>query len=318
MAETPILPATERFRRHVGADAIRRPPLSLARALAGFASLLVGAALLTIGVDVVLRGGSGVGLAVVFAGYAVAGLVLATLRTPAYRTAGVVATAVSVPGAVGFLVLELGHISSRSLSSTLAVSTVAWGLLHVIGPTRGHPILLGATLLGAWTTVLVGLGVLALGEPGTLRSPEDLAASAVASLVFGAIYMWAGWALDRSGLAGTATGFLGAGLAALGTGVVLVETWHSLAVAGILLITGGAVVAWLGRSVHRPVVTRAGAAAWVTGLAAVAVAAADGAVLGPAVGAALAGGVLVAVAPLLAPDDASVDEIAMGARSRRR
>lgn len=300
MAETTLPPATERFAAHVGADAAERPAPSLARALGGFGALLVGAAVAALGVDVVLDGGSRVGVALMFVPYAGAGLALLVFGAPSQRTAGVTAVAVAVPAVLGFAILERGGYASSDVTGVLAASTVAWGLLHVAGPARGHGILLGAALVGAWATVASGLDVLALLDPVGPAATPDVTAPAAACLAFGVVDLAAARVLDHGGLRGTATGFLAAGVGALGGGVALTTVGGSDLLVGALMVGAGSAIGWVGSRGARRLSTWTGAAAFVGGLGVLASASFTGDDLtAPALAALGAGVAVVALTPAL-------------------
>lgn len=277
-----IVPATERFAAHVGPEARRRPRASFARAVAATASLMGGGALGALGLDVVIRGGQRGAAALLFVGYAVGGVVLSASPRPPLRTAGVVAVAVAIPGAAGLVILEVDGVSAGAITSALAVSTVAWGFAYVAGPTRGHGVLLGTTLVGAWLTVVTRLDVLAAVDPGPFGVRPDVTAAATASLVAGAAYLWGGAALSRVGLGGAGSVSWSVGLMAAGAGIALVAADHSRVAVGLLAAISGAAIGAAGHRLGRSFSTRAAGASLVLGLGLVATAGYDGDVTGPA------------------------------------
>lgn len=244
-----------------------RPAPSLARAVAAAGAVLAALALAALGVDIVLDGGGRAGVAFLFLLYAAGGWLLVVFGAPSQRTAGVAAVALAVPAVLGFAVIERGGYSPSDTTATLALSTVVWAVLHVAGPTRGHGLLLGAALLGAWGTVMLGTDAPAVLDPPTFGTPPGTTGPAVASFLFGAGYLVTGLALDRAGLRGTATAFLGAGLVATAGGVWLATADGSDALVGALLAAGGAGVGVVGARLRRRATTWAGAAAAVAGLA---------------------------------------------------
>lgn len=306
MPDTDIAPATERFAAHVGPEARDRPEPALATAVGGAAAFLAALALAGLGGDLLVGGTSRGVVALLFLVYGLAGLALSFFGHPAQRTAGVVALATMVPGALGFWVLAVDGYSSSDVSTVLAGSTVAWGLLHVAGPARGHGLLLGGALVGAWATIVtaVGLDAFSLLDPFAEPQPAfgpvpDPVPPAVVSLAFGSAYLALGYVLDRAGLRGTATAFVGAGALATGFGVAWAAVDRTEVVGGLLLLVAGAAVGLLGTRLRRRTSTWLGAAAAVTGIATLAVAPFDE--VRPAVVALVAAmAVVVAALPLLA------------------
>ncbi|HLG00533.1 MAG TPA: hypothetical protein VI916_08685 [Acidimicrobiia bacterium] len=294
-----IVPATERFAAHVGPEARRRPEASFARAVAATASAMGGVALAALGLDVVLRGGHRGAAALLFVGYAVAGIVLSASPRPPVRTAGVVAVAVAIPGAAGLVTLEVDGVSAGAITSALAVSTVVWGLAYVTGPTRGHGVLLGATLVGAWLTVVTRLDVLAVVDQGAFGVRPDVTAPAAASLAIGVASMWGGAVLIRAGLGGAGSVCWSVGLVVVGAGITLAAADHSRVTVGVLAVISGLAIGATAHRLRRSFSTRAGGASLVLGLGLVATAGYDGDVTGPAVVAlGLAVGVVAAVTRL--------------------
>lgn len=310
--ETPDQPATERFADHVGPVAGDRVPPRLSSSLGAFAALMGGVAVAALGGEIVTDGAPRVVGAVVALAYGAGGWLLVVRGLPSQRSAGVVAVAVSVPAAFGFLILS-GDFDRTDPATVLALSTIAWGILHVVGQTRGHPVLLAAALAGAWATVIVQVGLDAifgaLDPPFVARSSSDAyfvedpetAGAAIASLLFGCAYLAAGYALHRAGLRGTATVFLGTAIAALAFGVFTAGTGRDPWLAGLLLLAAGALVGFVGGALGRRLSTWLGAAVTVAGLFTVVGAAVpdDETVAGALLVLTVAGVVVMAV-PLLA------------------
>lgn len=272
VAGATVEPATERFRRHVGPEAAQRPPPALARAGGGFAALFGAFAVAALGGEVIADGTSRGLAALLAAGYGVGGALLLARGRPSQRTAAVVAVAASVPAFFGFLFLT-GHVSRSDPTTVLALSSVAWGTLHVVGPTRGHGALLGAALVGAWLTVAVQIGIGEIAgtftpfatDAGFVFGTPDTAGVAIASLLFGVVYIVAADGLDQAGLHGTATAFLGAGVLALGAGVLVGTMGRDEWLVGLLLMAAGAFVGFVGARRSRRATTWLGAGAAVAG-----------------------------------------------------
>lgn len=275
--ENPVEPATQRFADQVGPEAEDRIPPRLSSALGAFAALMGGVAVAALAGEIVAEGSPravGAFVALVYAG---GGLLVVLRGLPSQRSAGVVAIAAAVPGVFGFLILS-GDFDRTDPATVLALSTIVWGVLHVVGPTRGHPVLLTAALVGAWATVIVQIGLDtvfgALDSPFVGRSSSDAylledpdtAGTAIASLLFGCAYLATGYALDRAGLRGTATVFVGTAAVALGLGVFTAIPGRDPWLAGLLLIAGGALVGFVGGTRERRLSTWLGAAVTVVGL----------------------------------------------------
>ncbi|HVM41641.1 MAG TPA: hypothetical protein VM618_12780, partial [Acidimicrobiia bacterium] len=237
-------PLTERYRRHVGDGAERRPPPLLAPVIAAVAALVAGWGVAEVGAAIVTENGSEVVAAFVAVAYGGGGLALLTIGQRAHGAAGATALAVSVPLALGFLFLTTGPVDPDEPTLVLALSTVLWGALHLSGPTRGRPLFLTLALAGAWLSVLlqVGLDVViafstlgspVFGVPGFSSDPNT-ATTGLVSLLFGTAYVGGGYLLHREGLAGTATPFAGVGSAALAVGALTAAVGRSAWVAGAL------------------------------------------------------------------------------------
>lgn len=264
-------PATERFVDHVGPAAAERPPPRLASAVGAFAALMGGVAVVSLAAEAVSGGAPRAVGALAGLVYGGGGLALLLWGLPSQRSAGVVSIAVAVPAVYGFLVLS-GEFDRTDPTTVLALATITWGTLYVIGPSRGHPLLLAATLVGAWATVVVQVGLddlfLSFEDPFD-ASPvfePDTSGLAVASLLFGCGYLAAGYALDRAGVPGAATGFLGAGLAALGIGVFAAGTGRDPWLVGLLLVASGSLVGFVGGHLGRRLSTWLGAGVAILGL----------------------------------------------------
>lgn len=308
--ETPVEPATQRFAEQVGPAAEDRVPPRLSSALGAFAALMGAAAVAALAGEIVTDGATRVVGALVALAYGGGGWLLVVRGLPSQRSAGVVAIAVSVLMVFGFLILS-GDFDRTDPATVLALSSIVWGILHVVGPTRGHPVLLAAALVGVWATVIVQIGldsVFATVDAPFARSaadPFDLdpdaSGAAVASLLFGCAYLAAGYALDRSALRGTATVFVGAAVAALGFGVFAATTGRGPWLTGLLLIAAGALVGFVGGALGRRLSTWLGAAVTVVGFFTLvdAAVADDETTIGALLALAVAGVVIMAV-PLLA------------------
>lgn len=307
---TPVEPATRRFAELAGSEAERRAAPRLSSALGAFAALMGGVAVAALAAEVVAEGSPravGAFVALVYAG---SGLLVVLRGVPSQRSAGVVAIATAVPGVFGFLILS-GDFDRTDPATVLALSTIAWGILHVVGPTRGHPVLLAAALVGAWATVVVQIGLddvfATLDDPfststaGPIGFDPDASGVAVASLLFGCAYLASGYALDRSALRGTATVFVGAAVAALGLGVFTAITGRDPWLVGLVLIATGALVGFVGGALGRRLSTWLGAAVTVAGLFTVVDAAVpDDQTVAVAVLALAVAGVVVVAVPVLA------------------
>lgn len=280
-----VEPATERYRRQVGPEATERPSPQLAGAVGGLAAFLGVPAIAALVPEIVEGSASrSVGFAA-FAAFGAGGVALLLAGAPSQRTAGVVALAAAVPMAVGFLILSDGNFSTSEPTTVLALSTVTWGILHLAGPGRGHAVFLAAAIAGTWATIVVQTGLDAVtainpispfGPPEFFGPEPDTTVPALVSLVFGAGYLLAAFALDRAGLRGTATAFLGVGIAAVILGVVLAGSGRDEIVVGLLLLSAGALVGFVGGRLGRRFSTWLGALGAVSGLATVVVALFDG------------------------------------------
>lgn len=266
-------PLTERYRRWAGPGAVERSAPTASHAVAGIAALLAGFAVAALGAKV-LEAGQPRGLAaLVGAAYGVAGLVaLARGRGP-QRSAGAVAVMVSVPLTLGYLILGDGDVDRTEPATVVALATVAAAVLHVAGPGRGRPLFLAVALVGAWLTPVVQLGVDALVEPfdtfgydGGLGPGPDTTALVIVSLLFGIGYLAAGSFLDRAGLRGTATAFIGVGDVALAAAVVVGATGREQWLSATLVVAAGAYVGFVGARLGRRLTTWAGTAAFVIGI----------------------------------------------------
>lgn len=275
MDRKPLSPATERFADFVGPEARARPRPNLPRALGGALAAIGGIGVVALGADVVVRGGSRALVGVFCAAYGLGGLALLYLGRPVQRTAGVVAVAVSIPAVTGFLVSEVGGLSGNDLTTVLAISTVAWGLLHVVGPGRGHGVALGLALFGAWGTVVTRIGIDAVVSldpwrdysAASLFGPApNTSTTTWVSLGFGLAYLLVARWLDGEGLEGTASAFVAAGVSAAGLGAALAVSDQPAAVGGLIVLAVGALVAWVGQVAARRMAVWVGAAAVAAGL----------------------------------------------------
>lgn len=263
---------------------------------------MAAAGLLVAGADLVLDGSRGPALALA-AGYGATGTWLLFSPREPLPNAGAAAVGASVGLFWIFLFLGQGSFSANRPGLVVACSTVTWGALALWGPARGHGGLVAAALAGAWLTVAVRLAldaVVATPEVAVRSAPDDASvAVGLASLLFGAAYVAAAEALDRSGLAGTATSFLAVGLAAVGTGAVHTTAGRTVAVLGAVLVVTGTGVGVVGGRLGRRLSTWAGATAVVVGAGLVAVDVAGESPLARGLTAMGAGTALVAAAALL-------------------
>lgn len=283
--------------RALGPLAARRPPPSLAGAMAGVGGALVAGGLIAVAGDWWASSGS-TARPVVVTGSALASGAVAQARAggPA-RAAAVAASGLAAP-ALAFFLNAGGGIPS--LRGTALVAGALLAALYLVGPGRGHTfhlaVLAGAGWLFALSVGHAGLGGSFAGGFGTLA--DVVAGAGLASMATGVAYLGAGAWLHARGLEGMATPLLAVGAVALPLGTVgAVE--GDVAV-GALVALGGAAVAAVGGLCRRRGTTWTGVAVGGAGIVAVAVAVGSGGVVVPAAVVVGAGLALVGLSPPVA------------------
>lgn len=283
--------------RRLGPLAAHRPAPSLARSVAGGGGALVAGGVIAVAGDRWASTGS-TGVAVVLtAGLLGAGLIALVRGTGAVRVAAVSASGLAAPAVAFFLNAGGGFPSVRG---TAVLAAALLGGLYVVGPAPGHTFHLAILVIAGWLLALsladVGGGAASFGGFRTLG--EVLTDAGVASMAIGALYLGAGWWLDRQGLEGLATPFLAVGALALPLGTLTVVRDGGDLVGGTAAVAVGAGIALVGGGCGRRGTTWAGVAVGAAGLLPVARAIAPDGVVVAALLVAAAGAGLVALAPL--------------------
>lgn len=165
---------------------------------------VLGALLVTVGA-IQMAGSSAAGVIFVSLVLCAGGYYLVwTQREGPLASAGAAVSAAALPILVGS-VLSLGVKSSSSATGaaviTLIVSVAGWLVAYFVGPGRGHVVYAAAALIG----VAAG-GVSVLGQSGSFVG------AMLVLIFFAALYLGAGYLLDRREVAGLATAFVGVGV----------------------------------------------------------------------------------------------------------
>ena len=258
-----------------------QPRLGTTAAAAG--AVLVFSGFMTIAFDASSGGDDGSGsnlpgtllsLFVVVAGYGL----LAKQRRGPLATAGLVAFAIALPFFIGFATLDESSFPPVSIDAVLALAAVGWGVAYVVGPSRGHPFLLGGSLLAVWWFLLeqvtgvfsapfdlLGIGLLPFGSEDSPFGSDgfdtpDPTEIALVSALFAVAYLLVSRRLERGGYIGTATPFVVVGhLAAIIAVVSVADDLEEIGT-GIAAVLVGAALLWRGAVSGRRATT------WIGGL----------------------------------------------------
>ena len=272
------------LRSQLGPLAERRGQPRLGTTAGAAGALLVFSGAMTIAFDASAGGDDGDGsslpgtlisLLVVVAGY----VVLAVRRHGAIATGGLVAFAVALPFFIGYATFEEGGFPPISIDAVLALSTVGWAAAYGLGPSRGHPFLLGSALLDLWWFLLeqvtgvfsapfdfFGSLMFGFGEPegpfgvdGLGVTSPDPTEIAVVSALFAAGYLVISRRLEVRGLIGMATPFVVVGHVAAILAVLTVADDLQEIGTGIVAMLVGAGLLWRGAVSGRRATTWLGA-----------------------------------------------------------
>jgi hypothetical protein len=217
--------------------------------------------------------GAGLSFLVAVAGYA---LVILRRQGP-LATAGVLAGAIGVPLAIGWVSLDLSGATSGAdvinIDAVFLISIVVWVISYLAVPgARGRAFYVGlaayylATYLAfkAAGNEVVSFAVSATGSSSTRTG--GLGSVAAIGLVFGLGYYLIALVLDRSGRPGVAVGFVVAGFFATVSGISAgVPSFHQIGT-GVVLIVVGLALSWYGGRYGRRFTTWAWTAAVVLGI----------------------------------------------------
>jgi hypothetical protein len=246
------------------------PFLSHALGAGGGALLAIGA--LVLGGEHSDDGTSGT-VGAILCALLIAAAIVVMLRTPGPVRSGCVAALVlGVPG-LWFFATTL-ESSSGSLTAFNLLGFASFFVLFLVPPTRGRGIFLGLALALLWSFVVTevsGTSNLAevnfeSGTPfesdsfgdddfdsfedddfGTFEDEEDFETdSGAISLMFGAAYLAAAWALDRKRLVGLATPFVAVGVIAAVTGAAIVGADSGQIGGGVLALAVGLAIGYVG------------------------------------------------------------------------
>lgn len=281
----PPAPPAAGLRERLGERVRLRPLPRFGVALAGAGTALAIIGVLVWGVDFLAGGfatsstafgggsvdsrrllGAALALAVTAVGY----LLVARNDGP-LAAAGVAASALGVPVLMSFLTIEPSRLSF-SADPVVLVSLLAWSASYLLFPrTRGHVFYLGLATYVLWLYVLDKVAPSALGRAVstsvvTVGGAPDWTSVGAVSLLFGLGYYVFTFALDRSGYAGAATGFVVAAFAATVGGVAALAAQFGQAGTGVLLVVLGAVLAWFAARSARRFTTWAWCAAVAVGI----------------------------------------------------
>jgi hypothetical protein len=198
----------------------------------------------------------------------VAAAIAVMLRTPGPVRSGCVgALALGVPG-LWFFATTI-ESSSGSLTAFQLLSFASFLALFLVPPTRGRAVFLGLALLLVWSFVtneVAGTNEIAninfesstsfesesLGgddfedDFGTTDEEEYETSAGIVSLLFGAGYLAAAWALDRRRLVGLGTPFVAIGIVAAATGAIIVGVDAGAIGGGLLAVAVGIGVGFVG------------------------------------------------------------------------
>lgn len=211
------------------------------------------------GADLDATAGTILTLLLIVAGY----VALALGRHGPLAAAGATASALAVPFFLFFVTFDSGDAPPFSVDAVLLLSTGAWALAYVLGPSTGRPFFLGAALVGVWLFVIEQVesvfstpflffaelgGGLGRGGPfgGGFGDIPDPGTIGVISVVFGCAYLGLTVVLDGRAVRGVSTPFLVAGLVALVNGFGSLGQELEPGAVGLLLAVTGVAVAYLG------------------------------------------------------------------------
>jgi hypothetical protein len=187
----------------------------------------------------------------------------AGMRAPGpLRSACVTAIVIAVPTLWLFAFLSGGNVGESETRGIYLLTFLTYGALYVVSWTKGRAVFLAGALLvfASWVAFEVSANhSSALFFPGVptssatsafattnpLNSGPDGAAAAI-TVGLGLAFLIAGFALDRRGLAGSATPFIAVGAIEAVAGAIALGARDSTLLAGFLAIAAGAVVGFVG------------------------------------------------------------------------
>jgi hypothetical protein len=220
-----------------------------------------------------------ISLAAVVAGYAV----LWVQKRGPLATTGVVVFTVAVPFLVLYATLDENALPPFSIDAIFGLSSVAWVVAYVVGPSRGRPFVLGAALIGIWWFVLEQVTDVfsspftvvemvfsqldptsgALGDVGPspfeFRGPDPTEIAVVCG-VFALAYLGGSYVLDRRGFRGVTTPMVFVGNAAAIVAVLSVSDDLEEIGTGIVALLVGVALAYRGATSERRATT------WIGGI----------------------------------------------------
>lgn len=232
----------------------RRPAPRLAVVLAAAGCVLAVIGVLVIATDPLVDTGDGdpnqlPGVIASVLLIAVGLALVAVARNGPLATAGVVASALGIPPLVFYATFDTDGFPPFDIALVLGLSALAWLVLYVVPPGKGHAFYLGAGLFALWLYALEAIeglfsspfdlfsafafgfspqfepvpGPDEFGDSSTLTpftgedpfgrfDPPDPTTLAVISLVLAVAFLAAAFLLDRRGKDGAATPFTVAGI----------------------------------------------------------------------------------------------------------
>jgi hypothetical protein len=198
-----------------------------------------------------------------------AAALLLGLRAPGpIRSACVTALVLGVPLLWFFAFFGEGRVGRGDVRGVYLLSLVSYGVLYLLGWTKGRAVLLAGLLLvfASWVSFEVGESDSSLvpfqselstssnstnfglsDRTSSFGTAEDTTNStATAALVIGLAYLGAGAALDRRRYSGAATPFVAIGAFETLAGAIVLGGNESVLLGGLLAIASGAVVGLVG------------------------------------------------------------------------
>jgi hypothetical protein len=216
-------------------------------------------------------------LAVTVLGYIVA----ASARQGPLATAGVVASALGVPTALGFITFDAAGGSPVNIDAVFVVTIIVWLISYSALPgARGHAFYLGLSAIALWVYLVLKISPSVFGLPFELLArsafgpgnivgddpSSDLSSLAAMSFVMAAAYYAIAFLLDREGRHGAATALVAAGFPVLVGGFIFAAHDFGQTGIGITLILVGFVLVLFGARARRRFTTWAWAAGIVLGV----------------------------------------------------
>jgi len=279
----------------LGPLAVRRPPPSIGRALAGVGGAVLAVGVVALGGDRWASSGSS-GVALVLTGGLLAASLTAMRRPPSpLAVAGVAASGVAAPALAFFLTAGGGLPSLRVVALSAGILVLG---LYAVGPWKGHTFHLSVLVVAGWVVAL-SLGNLGVERPlfgGFASLAGILTGAGAASMVVGVAYLGIGSWLHDEGLEGMATPFLAVAALSLAVGALAVVRDSAGALQGLVALAVGAAVAFVGARCRRRGTTWIGVGLAAFGVVPLASGLSDGAAV-TAILVAVSGAGLVALSP---------------------